>query len=167
MSSPGRELDGSGGWFHSNWVFRSGRSSHVLAPAVLAAVLAACSSGSGGAGTPAPYSGPAIATAASKSGALSVAVRLSQQPPFAGDLDAELSITETSGNTPVDGLTLVIKPWMPQMKHGTSVTPTVMAEGGGKYLVTGLYLFMPGIWELQTALSGAKTDSVDPQFNVQ
>lgn len=167
MSSPRRDLDGSGGWFHSNWVPGTGRSSHAVALAALAAVLAACSSSSGGSGTPAPYSGPPVATAASKSGTLSVAVRLSQQPPYAGDLDAELTITETAGNTPVDGLTLQIKPWMPQMKHGTSVTPTATAEGGGKYLVTGLYLFMPGIWELQTTLSGAKTDSVDPQFDVQ
>jgi len=86
---------------------------------------------------------------------------------MAGNLEAELTITETSGSTPVDGLTLQVVPWMPQMRHGTSVTPTVMAEGGGKYLVGNLYLFMPGIWELQTAVSGTKTDTADPQFTVQ
>lgn len=146
----------------------TGRSGYWLPPAAFATVLLACSGGSsGGSATQSPYSGAPVATAASKSGALSVAVRLSQQPPYAGDLDAELTITETSGNTPVDGLTLAVVPWMPQMKHGTSVKPTSTAEGGGKYLVSGLYLFMPGIWELQTTLTGAKTDSVDPQFNVQ
>lgn len=125
----------------------------------------ACSGGSGG--QSGAYSGPPVSTVASQSGALTVAVRLSQQPPYAGDLDAELAITETSGNTPVDGLTLQVVPWMPQMGHGTSVTPTVTPEGGGKYLVSNLYLFMAGTWELKTTLSGAATDSVDPQFDVQ
>lgn len=131
-------------------------------------VVAACSSSSGSTGAQAsPYAGPAFATATSMSGTLQVAVRLSQQPPAAGNLEAQLTITSMSDNVPIDGLTLQMVPYMPQMHHGTSVTPEVMAQGGGKYLVTNLYLFMPGLWQLKTTVSGAKTDSVDPQFEVQ
>jgi len=139
----------------------------IALAAVIAISLAACSSSSGSGGQASPYSGPPFATVTSTSGALQVAVRLSQQPPAAGNLEAQLTITSMTGNTPVDGLELQMVPYMPQMHHGTSVTPEIMAEGGGKYLVTNLYLFMPGIWELKTTVTGAKADSVDPQFEVQ
>jgi hypothetical protein len=158
-------LDAGRHWLHTRRVPRVGLSHGVLVSAAFAAVLAACSGSSGG--QAGPCSGSPVATVPSKSGALTVAVCLSQEPPYAGDLNAELTITQTSGNTPVDGLTLQVVPWMPQMGHGTSVVPTIEAEGGGKYLVNNLYLFMSGTWALQTTLSGAATDSVDPQFDVQ
>lgn len=140
-----------------------GRQVCCLVPAAVAAGLMACSGGSQGP----QYSGPPYATAVSASGALNFAVRLSQQPPAAGLLEAQLTVTSTSDNTPVDGLALQVLPWMPLMKHGTSVTPAVAPEGDGKYLVSDLDLFMPGLWALQMTLSGASADSVAPQFQVQ
>jgi hypothetical protein len=130
---------------------------------VLLSVASACSGG-GPAGS-ATFSADAYVTAASTSGALSVAVRTSPQPPARGTNSVEFTITRVSDGTPVDGLMLDVVPWMPAMGHGTS-TPTVTAEGGGLYLVTDVYLFMPGLWALQTAISGSMTDSVSPQVTV-
>jgi hypothetical protein len=56
-----------------------------------------------------------------------------------------MKITDAKGNA-VDGATVTLKPWMPDMGHGSSVTPQIMAMGGGIYQVTLVDLFMPGIW---------------------
>ena len=54
--------------------------------------------------------------------------------------------------SPVDGLEVAVEPFMPAMGHGTS-TPTLhAAEGNGKYLLTEVYLYMPGVWELRLYL---------------
>jgi hypothetical protein len=44
---------------------------------------------------------------------------------------------------------------------------TVMPEGHGKYLLTEVNLFMAGLWELQTTISGPVSDYVAPQFEIQ
>jgi hypothetical protein len=90
----------------------------------------------------------------SDSGTLHVEVHTSPEPPVRGSNSAELTITNASDGTPVDGLVLAVRPWMPAMNHGTSAEPSVAAEGEGKYLVTNLYLYMPGLWELRATLSG-------------
>jgi hypothetical protein len=134
----------------------------VLAPLVWASV--ACSSASPAAtGTfPAdPYT-----TTTSDSGALVIDVRTSPQPPSRGTDEVQLTVTKASDGTPVDGLSLDVEPWMPAMQHGTSAT-TVTAEGGGVYLVTEVYLYMPGVWDLRTAISGAATDNATPQLTIQ
>ena len=51
------------------------------------------------------------------------------------------------------------------MGHGSSA-PTVTPQGHGTYLVTEVYLFMPGLWVLETSIAGAASDHVDPQFQV-
>jgi hypothetical protein len=55
---------------------------------------------------------------------------------------------------------------MPAMGHGTSVTPTVSAEGGGDYRIDDVDFFMPGLWELRTQMTGAREDEVAPSFQV-
>ena len=67
---------------------------------------------------------------------------------------------------PVDGLAITVLPWMPDMGHGASVTPTVTAAGGGRYVVENVELFMPGKWELRTTLAGPSEDSVTPSFRI-
>jgi hypothetical protein len=134
----------------------------VLAPVVWA--CAACSSAS-----PAPagtFPGDPYTTITSDSGALVIDVRTSPQPPSRGTNEVELTITRAGDGTPVDGLSLDVVPWMPAMEHGTSA-PSVTAEGGGVYLVTEVYLYMPGIWDLRTAISGAATDDATPQLTIQ
>jgi hypothetical protein len=134
----------------------------VLAPVVWA--CAACSSAS-----PAPtgtFPADPYTTTTSDSGGLVVDLRTSPQPPSRGTNEVELTITRASDGTPVDGLSLDVVPWMPAMEHGTS-SPTVTAEGGGVYLVTEVYLYMPGVWDLRTAISGAATDNATPQLTIQ
>lgn len=107
------------------------------------------------------------ATVMSTSGALSIAVRTSPQPPAVGTDDVQFTITKASDGTPVDGLTLVVEPWMPSMGHGTSAAPTVTPQGDGVYLVSNVYLFMQGVWALRTTISGPMSDDAAPQLQIQ
>lgn len=100
------------------------------------------------------------------SGILSVVLRTSPQPPPRGTVAAEMSVSQVSDGTPVDSLTLQVRPWMPAHDHGSSIVPKIASEGNGKYVVTNIDLFMPGHWELQTTFSGPVTDYVAPAFDV-
>jgi hypothetical protein len=130
------------------------------------ALLSVASACSGGAPSgPATFPAEAYVTATSNSGTLAIDVRTSPQPPARGTNSVELTITQVSDGTPVDGLVLDVVPWMVVMDHGTS-TPTVTAQGGGIYLVTEVYTYMPGVWTLKTTISGAMTDYAAPQLTV-
>ncbi|HEY5147625.1 MAG TPA: FixH family protein [Polyangiaceae bacterium] len=129
----------------------------------LAIACGACSSASTG---PVSFPADAFSTSTTDSGTLHVELRTSPQPPARGTIEAQLVITKVADDSPVDGLTVAIQPWMPAMNHG-AIAPTVMGLGDGKYLVTELDVFMPGHWELRTALSGAMTDHVTPAFDIQ
>ena len=93
-------------------------------------------------------------------------LRTSPQPPERGLDSAEFRIAGPTG-APVDALSLAVLPWMPDMGHGTSLTPVVTAQGGGVYLVDNLSLFMAGRWQLRTTISGAASGSVVPEFEIQ
>ena len=129
----------------------------------VAIACAACSSGSTG---PASFPADAFSTSTTDSGALRVELRTSPQPPARGTIEAQFVVTKMADGSPVDGLTLAVQPWMPAMNHG-AIAPTVTPEGEGKYLVTELDVFMPGHWELRTAVSGPMTDHVTPAFDIQ
>jgi hypothetical protein len=108
----------------------------------------------------------ALATMQSTSAALTVEVRTAPtQPPGRGLIEVEYTITSTDG-TPSDGLVLTVVPWMPDMGHGTSITPSVSAPGGGRYVISDVDLFMPGLWALRTAIAGPSEDSVAPSFQI-
>ena len=121
----------------------------------------------GGCGAPSPsattdagaptFGATALSTTSSDSGALSLELRTSPQPPIRGTNDAELTILDPSG-APVDGLLISLVPWMPAMGHGTSVQPEVSSQGAGHYLIRRLFLIMPGEWELRLSFTGARTD---------
>jgi hypothetical protein len=131
-----------------------------------ALLLAACSSEPAASGADATFPPDPITTAPSDSGALVLAVRTApSQPPPRGTCTVELSITNAAG-APKDGLTLDIVPWMPAHGHGTSIRPSVVGKGGGKYLVTDVSLFMPGEWELRTTFSGSTSDHAAPEIVV-
>lgn len=93
-----------------------------------------------------------------------VELRASPQPLAVGDDDLQLTITDTSG-IPMDGLTVTLKPLMVAHGHGTSET-TVSPEGGGKYLVTHVYLYMSGVWLLQIAVSGTVNDDAATEIEL-
>ncbi len=99
-------------------------------------------------------------------GTLAVEVRTSPQPPQRGTIAVELTVTGVADASPRDGLLIQVLPWMPQDNHGASIAPVVTSEGSGKYLVTGVDLFMPGRWELRTTFSGPVTDHAAPAFDV-
>jgi hypothetical protein len=130
----------------------------------LAWASAACSGGTSPAGSGSFPADP-YTTMTSDSGALVVDVRTSPQPPSRGTIEVQLTVTKAGDGTPVDGLSLAVEPWMPAMGHGTS-TPTVAPQGGGVYLVTEVYLYMPGVWELRTTLAGATTDHATAQLTI-
>jgi hypothetical protein len=139
-------------------------------PAVFVVVAAsfACAACSGAAEPSGAVTFPADAyfTMATKSGALHLEVRASPQPPERGTNAFELTVRDASSGEPRDDLTLAVKPWMPAMNHGSSAIPVVTPAGHGKYVVTEVYLFMPGHWELQTSFTGAVTDYVAPAVDI-
>ena len=107
-----------------------------------------------------------LLTVTSDSAALEVAVFSNPQPPVRGNLLFRYRITDASG-APVDGLSLEVKPWMPAMGHGASVTPTVTARGSGEYDLSNVYLVMAGQWQLQTTITGGASDHAAPEFMVR
>jgi hypothetical protein len=132
--------------------------------AALATAAAGCSS-SGPAETTGFGAAP-LMTVTSQSGQLAIDVRTSPQPPARGTNDVELTVTGSTDHAPLDGLALELKPWMPAMGHGTSIVPTVTREMNGKYLVSGVDLFMPGLWELRLTVSGSSEDYAAPAFEI-
>jgi hypothetical protein len=105
--------------------------------AVLAACSAACTSSSPDEAAGSFPAAP-LMTMMSTSGTLRVAVRSEPtQPPE-----------------------LAVVPWMPAMGHGTSTVPQVTEQGDGVYHVDEVVLFMPGQWDLRTAISGADKDDL-------
>jgi hypothetical protein len=106
-------------------------------------------------------------TVTSDSGSLHVELTSTPNPPVVGTNRVELTVTRASDGAPQEGLSVDVLPWMPAMDHGTSTTPTVTAEGGGKYLVTNLYFFMAGTWVLKTNFSGPVSDHAEPTFELQ
>jgi hypothetical protein len=74
-------------------------------------------------------------------------------PPDVGDNVWTLAIRDDSG--PIEGLQIVVTPWMPQ--HGHGLTPpdyTATELGGGTYEVAPFDLIMPGLWEFTVELRG-------------
>ena len=85
-----------------------------------------------------------------------------------GNDTVEFTVDDAQGQ-PQDGLSLAVVPFMPAMKHGTSVVPTVTAAGQGRYVAANVVLFMPGTWELRTTITGAvgaASDTLAPAFEV-
>jgi hypothetical protein len=127
----------------------------------VAVAFVACSSADVAPGASFPSAPYAVVT--SDTG-LHVEVRTAPtQPPPRGVCSVELTITDSSG-APRDGLALAIVPWMPSHDHGASVVPSVVAEGGGRYVASNVDLFMPGRWELRTTID--TKDHVTPTIDV-
>jgi hypothetical protein len=133
---------------------------------LLGALLVGCSGATESSGSPPTFPEGALTTLHSDQGALTVEVRTApDQPPSRGVISVEYRITGADGR-PVDGLTLSPVPWMPVMGHGSSVVPVVTPEGGGRYTISNVELFMPGAWELRTTISGAAEDRATPAFEI-
>ena len=108
-----------------------------------------------------PYSFPAepLATVSGRAAKVRFAIRTApSQPPGRGVSALELTLTDPAG-APLEGLDVTLVPWMPVMGHGTSVQPSASPSGGGHYLISDVYLPMPGSWELRLSTAGGVTDS--------
>jgi len=69
-------------------------------------------------------------------------------PPDRGDNTWEIEVTDGAG-APVEGLDLVVEPFMPEHGHGTNPKTFAADElGDGVYAFVAIDLFMPGLWQL-------------------
>jgi hypothetical protein len=128
----------------------------ALAVAVMAVPLAACASGGGGAGgsiaTSLCDTDPRAMTYVSglsqtaTGGTMKVSLVDAMPAPPALNLNEWTIEVTDQGGDPVTGATITMKPFMPDMGHGASVTPQIAPMTGGMYGVTLIDLFMPGIW---------------------
>jgi hypothetical protein len=69
-----------------------------------------------------------------------------------------IEIDAASAGTPVDGMSIAVRPYMPQHFHGTTgvgVTPA----GGGTYTIAPLNLYMAGYWEITFTLTDMSGDA--------
>jgi hypothetical protein len=135
--------------------------------ALAALVIGACG---GDPGTPAvdvPLTFPAdpLQTLPSTSAQLQVEMRSSPQPPVRGSDAVEIRFRDAAG-MPAAGLAVTVLPWMPAHGHGTSVQPSVTETEPGVFVVTPLYLYMAGQWELRTTVAGGMNDTVTPTLDV-
>lgn len=134
--------------------------------AVGLAALPGCSSD--GASDTGTISETAAAVVTSDQGALAISVHSAPEAqPTRGVNTLRLVVTRVSDGTPVSGLALDVVPWMPAMGHGASVKPSVQpGPDPGSYDVHNVNLFMPGLWEIRTTISGTSSDHVAPQFDI-
>jgi YtkA-like len=131
--------------------------------AVLAVSLSACSGANPRSGAPTFGAAPYLSASG---GQLLIEMRTFPQPPERGTVAVQYTVTDTADGSLRDGLVIAVEPWMPYDNHGTSIVPTVTAEGQGKYLVENVDLFMGGRWELRTAVSGPVGQNVSLAFDL-
>ena len=90
------------------------------------------------------------------------------QPPQRGISSVELVVRRANDGALVGGATLEVSLFMPAMGHGSSVKPTIVDEGGGRYLVENVSLPMPGRWQLGVTTHGeGADDETTVTFDVQ
>jgi hypothetical protein len=103
--------------------------------------------------------------------AKNVSIRIldaSPAPPGVGNNEWTIQLLDAKGN-PIDDSTIDVKPFMPDHGHGSSIVPTVTPTGAdGKYDVTLLQIFMPGLWQVTFTVKTPSTgDTVMFSFCVE
>ena len=147
-----------------------------------AAVVAACGGSNSGPGDDAGVvncaNAPGVMTYApsmtvtSASGATKYTlVSSSPAPPAHGNDIWTVKVTNAANGSAMPGLNLGIKTLMPEHGHSSPTIATITDNGGGNYTVgtssNPLYLFMPGVWQIQLFPSAAPTDTGTFLFCVQ
>jgi hypothetical protein len=87
-------------------------------------------------------------------------------PPTKGNNTWTVQLLDKDGK-PVNGATIVTKPFMPDHNHGSSIKPTATAKGtDGTYEINPVNLFMPGVWQITFAVTtpGGLDDSAVVSF---
>lgn len=140
-------------------------------PALAAAL--ACAFAAGCEAPPAPEDGDItfpdepFATLTSDDGAAVLEVRTApSQPPARGRTHVELRLTDQDGEA-LEGATLTVVPFMPDMAHAAANEPDVEPLGGGMYEVTPVDMIMSGRWELLTTIDGPVHDRANITFEIE
>jgi hypothetical protein len=106
------------------------------------------------------FTGAPYATAETAQHLYEMAVRFNPEAtPMRGVNAIELTVVDASGVA--RPLSVSLLPWMPAMNHGSSVQPSVVSAGEGRYLVEGVSMFMPGRWQLRVTLVDLATGDAD------
>jgi len=121
-------------------------------------LVAACSSA-----PPPSFGTTPITTATSTACGVSFDVYSAPDPLVRGPSSIEL--VATSATPP--GLSIAMVPFMPAMGHGAATIPTITDEGGGVFVATDVVMAMPGTWQLRTTISGACSDAIVIDVEVQ
>jgi hypothetical protein len=104
-----------------------------------------------------------------KLGAGGVQVTLvSATPAPPGRDDNTWVIDAARSGTPLAGATVTVRPFMPDHQHGTSVPVVVTPDAAmaGRYQLSPINLWMPGLWEITIDVTpaGGQRDSVVFRF---
>lgn len=140
---------------------------HLLA--LFGAALVACGGGGDGTsgdGTEVAFAKTPAAVLTTESGAYTLSFYSSPSvQPTRGVNALKLFVTHTADGAAATDVAVDVVPFMPAMGHGSSVKPTV-APGSepGTFTVSGLYFFMPGLWEIRTTI--ASSDHAIAKFDV-
>jgi hypothetical protein len=95
-----------------------------------------------------------------------VLVKSDPAPPVKGTNTWTVKLLDTMGHA-VTGASLSVVPKMPDHGHGTSIVPQVAPAGDG-YVVSSVYLFMAGLWQVTIqAQSAAGNDTAVFQFCIE
>jgi hypothetical protein len=78
-------------------------------------------------------------------------------PPARQDNAWSVQINAIAGGAAATGATITVTPFMPAHGHGAgkTVTVTPSATDPGRYDLTPINLWMPGVWEVTTNVSSA------------
>jgi hypothetical protein len=110
--------------------------------------------------------GTALQTVTSSAGTYSVSACASATP-VRGTNAFLFLVTDVSTGMALEGATVAVQPWMPDMGHGSPATPTVTAGTGGLYEVTNCVFQMGGLWQLRTTIAGSgASDSAVVAFTI-
>ena len=97
---------------------------------------------------------------ASASGALIVKLVSSVPgPPVKGTNTWTIEVDAADTGAAVDGVNVVVAPYMPDHAHGTNPVGVTPAGVVGTYTLMPVYLYMSGYWEVRMTLGGAPVDA--------
>lgn len=92
-------------------------------------------------------------------------------PPEKGDNLLVLSLAWAADDSPVEGASVVLRPWMPEHGHGSSpeTFAVTASTDPGAYETEPVNLFMGGLWELMFEVEtlDGDTDSATFTFCVE
>lgn len=90
-------------------------------------------------------------------------------PPDRGDNAWTIEVIDIATGMPLDDVSLVVEPYMPDHMHGTSIAAHVTAaDVPGEYVIAPVNMFMPGLWQvhLYLSLADGSDDQVEFDFCV-